>query len=209
MKISGTNLGIIPVTAPMPKHYKQKGLTYRYKSKVTGKTRSLAYSVELGEGSFAKVFLAYDIDNLQEVFALKKISMENMEKTVILTGGDFEDQKAKLKKEIKLLELVDRAGCKNVAGMIEHKPSQNNYYLIMEPANCGDLFGFVGARGGFLQEKEAQVVMRQLVAGFNELMEISVIHRDMRTENVLVYSDEIPDSYLLEKARGKEPTFDI
>ena len=40
-------------------------------------------------------------------------------------------------------------------------------------------------------------------------MEISVIHRDMRTENVLVYSDEIPDSYLLERARGKPTTFDI
>ena len=78
-----------------------------------------------------------------------------MHKTSLSLGSTFIESKTKLEKEVELLQMVSEKDFKNVAGMIEHMPSKNNYYLIMQAANCGDLFDFVRAKGGFLSENEA------------------------------------------------------
>ena len=45
----------------LPTNCKQIANFLQYKSKETGKTRTLAYSVELGSGAYASVFLAYNV----------------------------------------------------------------------------------------------------------------------------------------------------
>ena len=41
----------------------------------------------------------------------------------------------------------------------------SNYYLVLEHCNGGDLEDFIKARGGYLMEAEANLILRQIVKG--------------------------------------------
>ena len=60
-------------------------------------------------------------------------------------------------------------------------------YLFMEFCESGDLRDFVKKRGGRLTEAEARYVIRDVLRGMTFLQEeCSVMHRDIKLDNVLV-----------------------
>ena len=59
--------------------------------------------------------------------------------------------------EITLLHAIRSA---NVVSLISATKTENNYYLVMEYCNGGDLKRFIDARGGFLPEPEAKIILR-------------------------------------------------
>ena len=66
-------------------------------------------------------------------------------------------------REIETMTKVASIG--NFVTLIGHHRGEDFLYLIMEVANCGDLDQFIELRGGYLREKEAQVIVRQLIKG--------------------------------------------
>ena len=49
---------------------------------------------------------------------------------------------------------------KNVVGLVTATKTMSNYYLVMEFCNGGDVDGFMKARGGWLSEPEARLILR-------------------------------------------------
>ena len=60
------------------------------------------------------------------------------------------------------------------------------YYLPLQFCNGGPLNEFVEVRGS-LTEFEAQVIMRQLVRGLVDIHQLKIIHRDLKSENVMLH----------------------
>ena len=59
------------------------------------------------------------------------------------------------------------------------------YYIRMELCDM-DLAEYLKERGGFLAEDEARVVMKNILASVKIMKEQSVLHRDLKLENILV-----------------------
>ncbi|KAI8842551.1 kinase-like domain-containing protein [Chytridium lagenaria] len=59
----------------------------------------------------------------------------------------------------------------------------------LEFCNLGSLKDYISRLGGRLQESESRYFLRQLVSGVTYLHEHSVIHRDLKSENLLLSGD--------------------
>ena len=83
-------------------------------------------------------------------------------------------------------------------------------FMVMEPSNCSDLDGLLKSRGGgILSEEEAWPVLKQLVQALADIKLKSIVHRDIKPGNVLVFSHEISKRFLKDKAHGSYPQLDI
>ncbi len=70
--------------------------------------------------------------------------------------------------------------------LIDLQKTSNNFYLIMEYCNAGDLLNLKTVRTKF-QEKEARIILKALVEGFKEIYKKGVMHRDLKLANILVH----------------------
>ena len=78
-----------------------------------------------------------------------------------------------------------------VVQLKEATKTPNNYYLAMELCNGGDLDNYRKVRGGFLKEKEARLILRQIMLGIAAIKEKEVMHRDLKLPNVMLHFDKM------------------
>lgn len=64
----------------------------------------------------------------------------------------------------------------------------------MEFCNGGDLKGYIQARGGYLMEEEARLILRQIVAGVSDIKTQLVMHRDLKPANILIHFSDFDQS---------------
>jgi serine/threonine-protein kinase ULK/ATG1 len=64
------------------------------------------------------------------------------------------------------------------------KKTPNNFYLIMEYCNDGDLDAYVKKRK-YLTEDEAVEILCEIIHGFQHLYKHNILHRDLKLANIL------------------------
>ncbi len=64
------------------------------------------------------------------------------------------------------------------------KKTNNNYYLVLEYCNDGDLDSYLKKKK-YLVEDEAVGMMCELIHGFHHLYKHNIIHRDLKLANIL------------------------
>ncbi|KNC99827.1 CAMK/CAMKL/KIN4 protein kinase [Spizellomyces punctatus DAOM BR117] len=126
----------------------------------------------LGEGEFGKVKLAVHLETKKEV-AIKLIKKENIEQPT---------RRAKLMREISILQAVDHAYIVKVYEVIE---TRDYIGMIMEYASGGELFEHILAHR-YLKERDACRFFAQLIAGVSYLHGQKIVHRDLKLENLLL-----------------------
>ena len=125
----------------------------------------------LGEGAYSRVYEGRDSLSGQPV-AIKQIDKRLFrEDPYVLQQIQLETQILKRFRHANILQFYD---------FIE---SANNCYLVTEICRDGDLQSYLRAHRP--TEREALLIMRQLVDGFRELVKQNVVHRDLKPANVL------------------------
>ena len=61
-------------------------------------------------------------------------------------------------------------------------------YIFQELVTGGDLYSFIEYKGGFLEEIQAGVIVRQVLEALKYLHENDVVHRDVKPDNILISS---------------------
>ena len=61
-------------------------------------------------------------------------------------------------------------------------------YLVQDLVTAGDLFSFIGYKGGKLAGIEAAVIIRQVVMALDYLHDRNIVHRDLKPDNILMTS---------------------
>ena len=130
----------------------------------------------LGKGQFGQVFRCHSKDDVNQVFAVKIIQKKQ------LTPRLFQN----LKNEITILSKIDHP---QVIKLKDIQRTENNFYLVMEFCNGGDLEKLKDLRRKF-KEIEARIILQQLVSGFKEIYKQQVMHRDLKLANILVHFPE-------------------
>ena len=135
---------------------------------------------KIGEGAFSSV---YKVKRKEDdiVYALKKVKFLKLK----------EKEKLNALNEIRILSSVNS---KNVISykeaFFDEKDSTLN--IIMEYADKGDLFKLISEykkKKEHFEEKEIWDVLIQLLNGLKSLHELNILHRDLKSANIFLFSN--------------------
>lgn len=102
---------------------------------------------KLGSGQFGTVNLGYPTNNQDELVAIKII-----EKARVIGKSQ--------QLLINEIDIMSKINHNNVVRLLNATKTTSNFYLVMEYCNGGDVESFVKARGGYLLEQEARIILR-------------------------------------------------
>ena len=127
---------------------------------------------ELGEGGMGKVFRVED-KKLQQEVALKLIKPEvaHDKKTI-----------ERFRNELKLARNIRH---KNVCGMFDLGEAEGAHFITMEYVRGEDLRSFIH-RSGQLAAGTAVRIAKQLCEGLSEAHKLGVVHRDLKSSNIMI-----------------------
>ena len=129
----------------------------------------------IGEGSFGKVDLVEHLIT-GKIRAMKVIQKKNMAQ---------QNNEASVLNELNILKKIDH---QNVVRVYEFFSDADNYYLITEYCEGGDLYESVKDKR--LSEVQVACIMYQILSALNHLHKMKIMHRDLKPENILVYKQE-------------------
>jgi calcium-dependent protein kinase len=129
----------------------------------------------LGSGAFGEVRLCLhkDTQTQRAVKVLRKNLLDDKEMDM-------------LKNEIAILKDMDHP---NIVKMYEFLEDEKRIYIVTEICKGGELFDEILSRSKF-DEKDAAVVMRQLLSAINYCHKKNIVHRDLKPENMLLEQDK-------------------
>ena len=126
----------------------------------------------IGKGAFGKVTLG--IHKLTG----KYVAIKTIDKA--LMKDEF--SKRKVFQEVYILKKIRHS---NIIRLLEVFESNKHYLMVMEFAGGGDLLHFIKRRGR-MQESDAKFIFKQIVYGLSHIHWRSVIHRDIKLDNILL-----------------------
>ncbi|KAI9482871.1 MAG: kinase-like domain-containing protein [Benjaminiella poitrasii] len=130
----------------------------------------------LGSGKFSKVMLAYHLETHQKV-AIKIIDKQAHDYRVM----------SRLVREIVLMESLQHH---LIVRLYETFESCDSLFLVMEYVPGWNLDEYLQRQNkGFLEEGEARHLFRQLVAAVDFCHRKWIVHRDLKTPNILITMD--------------------
>ncbi|ORY91075.1 kinase-like domain-containing protein [Syncephalastrum racemosum] len=130
------------------------------------------FTGQLGSGKFSKVMLAKHIETGKQV-AVKIIDKQAHDYRVM----------SRLVREVTLMEVLDHP---NIVKMIETYETCDTLFLMMEYVPGQNLDEYLHERGTSLSEDEARRIFRQLVSAVYFCHSRWVVHRDLKTPNILI-----------------------
>lgn len=131
---------------------------------------------KLGEGSYGSVSKAKHKSSGQ-IRALKTISKKHVKNP------------ERFKQEVAIMKMMDHP---NIVKLHESFEDHRNIYLVMELCSGGELFDRIIEAGHFT-EKQAAILMQQIIRAIFYMHQNKIAHRDLKPENFLFSTKEAID----------------
>ena len=131
----------------------------------------------IGKGTFSKVKLGIHKETKQ------KVAIKILEKSAIVEKDDLE----RIIREMTILNQIDHI---NVIKVYDIYESEDNYLIIMEYCEGGELFNYI-VKNQKLSEEETSFFFYQIINGVEYLHSKNIVHRDLKPENLLLCEGNI------------------
>ncbi|MBU4690535.1 serine/threonine protein kinase [Mycoplasma sp. ES3157-GEN-MYC] len=131
----------------------------------------------IGSGGFSDVFKVESLEKPGEIYALKYF--------VIKKDSDVDTTTKRFKQEIALYKSINSS---RIAKYIDSYADDNEQYLVMEYID-GDSLKTNISKGGKLISKTAVNYAMQIAEGIGEIHSCNIIHRDIKSNNVMITRD--------------------
>ena len=131
---------------------------------------------QLGKGGYGKVYQVMNKKTKEKRACkhLSKLSIKNLEK---------------FQREIEILRKADHP---NIIKLYEIFESKRSYYLIMEECKGGEVFDRIIEhiqKKDMYSEKDASIILRQMMSAVEYCHNNGIAHRDLKPENLLYLND--------------------
>lgn len=130
----------------------------------------------IGKGAFGKVTLG-----LHKLTG-KHVAIKTFEKSYM--KDDF--SRKKVFQEVYILKKIHHS---NIIRLLEVFESSKHFFIVMEYAGAGDLLHYVKKKKR-LPENEARFIFKQILYGLGHCHCRSVLHRDIKLDNVLLDNEK-------------------
>ena len=156
---------------------------------------------KIGSGGTSKVYLAYQKDNQNQTYAVKVIKSSSSSDNKFFTN------------EVNMLKQVDHNNIvKLVAGGDGILTKENGkksmvQYLVLELIKYGELFDYIFFPQKGFGEVIGKYIFLQLLDGLEACHKKGIVHRDMKTENIMLdegWIMKLADFGFATKAEGKK-----
>ena len=131
----------------------------------------------IGKGTFRVVKLGVNKITNEKV-AIKILKKKKMQRA---------KDKSRLEREISILKRLHHI---NVIKIHKISEEQDNYFIVMEYCENGELFNYIVARQR-LSEEETAYFFYQLINGLDYIHHKNIVHRDLKPENLLLSQGNI------------------
>lgn len=140
-------------------------------------SHSYKFLEKIGEGSYSKVFKVMHLIT-KELRAIKIINKDLLE--------NQQDDKKTLN-EIEILSMLDHP---NIIKVFEYFSDKKFFYLVVELAKGGELYEKL-YHIQYFNERDAAIIMSQILSAVCYLHSKGIVHRDLKPENLLLETDNI------------------
>lgn len=156
---------------------------------------------KIGSGGTSKVYLANLVENPSVVYAVK-----------IIKSSSSSDMKFFLN-EINVLKKINHPNIVRLVDGGEGVLTKENgkksvvQYLVLELVKFGELFDFIFFPGKGFGEDIGRYLIHQLLDGLESCHKAGIVHRDMKTENIMLADDwriKIADFGFATNSEGKK-----
>lgn len=128
---------------------------------------------KIGEGGFAKVYKCKRIEDGQ-IFALKLIDPNNSQ------------EKQNIKNEVGIMSVCENKDC--IIRVEESFDYKKRLYLILDFMDGNALTDMVEGMAGKIDEGVCAYICKYSLVGLNFLHQRGIIHRDIKSDNILMNS---------------------
>ncbi len=129
----------------------------------------------IGSGGMADVYLAYD-------------NLLNRNVAVKIMKGDLSGDDVAIERFKREASSISQLYHPNIVEIYDVGIFEKNYYIVMEYLEGKTLKQIIKERGN-LNYKEAAFIMRQLISAVSKAHKASIIHRDIKSQNIIIMSD--------------------
>ena len=134
---------------------------------------------EIGHGKFGTVYIASLQSDPRAVFAAKKISKEQLEKSPKI--------KELFEAEVSIMRKINHPHILHLHDLVE---TPSSFYMVTEYCPDGDMEKYLHKKKR-LCESEAVFYLKQIMSGFIELHMNKVMHRDLKPANIYLNSGHV------------------
>ena len=154
----------------------------------------------LSSGSFGEVYLSTKAGK-KGYFATKKMDRLTIDQPNTIQYFQTE------------LSILKKLNHPNIVKLEDVKATKDNYYIVMEYINGGDLRKclkkYMKKYGKAFSEEIVQHLMRQIIDAIKYIHNLNIIHRDIKTENIMVNFENEVDQINLNMMKAKAKLIDF
>ncbi|XP_032408016.1 serine/threonine-protein kinase pim-2-like [Xiphophorus hellerii] len=139
---------------------------------------------QLGEGGFGFVFAGYRVEDKLPV-AIKRIPKDN----VVIKHKDENGRELAMEVAVMLemRNLSSSLGQSAFVTLLDWYDLDEHLIIVMErPMPSDNLSDYLMENNGCLKDKEAKIILKQLVEAALYLQNVNIFHRDIKVENILI-----------------------
>ena len=152
--------------------FENKFIILKYKKMQNDFLSDYQIKETIGKGTFSEVKLG--INKITK----EKVAIKILKKKKIVNNAE----KIRLEREINILKKINHI---NLIKTHKINEDSDNYYIVMEYCENGELFNYIVDRQK-LDEEESSYFFYQLINGLNYIHHKNIVHRDLKPENLLL-----------------------
>lgn len=133
----------------------------------------LLINKQIGSGSYGKVFVGYKNDQPDQYLAIKQMDY------------DQKNLKEIKKTVLREFEILTKFNNPNIIKLFDVAVTHKHIYLVYEYCDGQDLDKFCNRTK--LSEHQTLLFMRHICAGFKDLFDAEVLHRDLKPTNIFLH----------------------